>query len=98
MHFQTNSLPENFQQPVVVFRHHDAEADVFSVQALEGRAVPDHEPVFDTVFENLDGGKAFLLDFQKEEIGVCRINLIGWHFRQCLKQPFPFGQNQFSGF
>ena len=55
------------EEPGVVFGVHDAEADVFAVQAFEGGAVADHEVLADAGVEDVLGGKAGLLDFQEEE-------------------------------
>ena len=47
---------------------HDAEADVFAVQAFEGGAVTDHETLTDAGVEDVPGGQAGLLDFQEEKV------------------------------
>ena len=49
---------------------HDAEADVFAVQAFEGGAVTDHETLTDAGVGDVPGGQAGLLDFQEEKVGA----------------------------
>ena len=41
----------------VVFGGHDAEADVFSVEAFEGGTVADHEVLTDAGVEDVVGGQ-----------------------------------------
>ena len=55
------------QKSGVVFGVHDAEADVFAVQAFEGGAVTDHETLTDAGVEDVPGGQAGLLDFQEDK-------------------------------
>ena len=55
---------------------HDAEADVFAVQAFEGGAVADHETLADAGVEDVPGGQAGLLDFQEEKVGVGRVGFV----------------------
>ena len=62
----------------VVFGVHDAEADVFSVEAFEGGAVADHEALADAGVEDVVGGEAWLLDFEEDEVGVSRVGFVGW--------------------
>ena len=64
----------------VVFGVHDAEADVFSVEAFEGGAVADHEALADAGVEDVVGGEAWLLDFEENEVGVGRVGFVGWDF------------------
>ena len=54
---------------------HDAEADVFAVQAFEGGAVTDHETLTDAGVEDVPGGQAGLLDFQEEKVVTGGIDL-----------------------
>ena len=61
-------------------RHHDAEPDKFSVQALERRTVTNHQPFFDAGFKYICGSQAFFLDFQKDKVCICRIDLEDWKF------------------
>ena len=68
------------QKPGVVLGVHDAEADVFSVQAFEGGAVADHEALADAGVEDVLGGQAGFLDFQEEEVGVGRVGFVGGDF------------------
>ena len=53
------------QKSGVVLGVHDAEADVFAVQAFEGGAVTDHEPLKDEGVEDVQGGQDGILDFQE---------------------------------
>ena len=64
----------------VVFGVHDAEADVFAVQAFEGGAVADHETLADAGVEDVVGGEACLLDFEENEVGVGWVGFVGWDF------------------
>ena len=59
---------------------HDAETDVFAVQAFEGGAVADHEALADAGVEDVVGGEAWLLDFEENEVGVGRVGFVGWDF------------------
>ena len=68
------------EEPGVVFGVHDAEADVFAVQAFEGGAVADHEALADAGVEDVVGGEAWLLDFEENEVGVGRVGFVGWDF------------------
>ena len=62
----------------VVFGVHDAEADVFSVEAFEGGAVADHESLTNAGVEDVVGGQACFLDFEEDEVGVSRVGFVGW--------------------
>ena len=64
----------------VVFGVHDAEADVFSVEAFKGGTVTDHEPLSDAGVEDVVGGENWLLDLQENKVGVGRIGFVGWNF------------------
>ena len=64
----------------VVFGCHDAEADVFAVEAFEGGTVADHEALTDAGVEDVVGGEAWLLDFEENEVGVGRVGFVGWDF------------------
>lgn len=62
----------------VVFGVHDAEADVFSVEAFEGGAVADHEALADAGVEDVVGGQSCFLDFEEDKVGVSRVGFVGW--------------------
>ena len=68
------------QKSGVVLGVHDAEADVFAVQAFEGGAVADHEALADAGVENILGGQAGFLDFQEEEVGIGWVGFVGGDF------------------
>ena len=68
------------EKPGVVLGVHDAEADVFAVQAFEGGAVADHKTLADAGVEDVLRGQARLLDFQEEEVGVGRVGFVGGDF------------------
>ena len=68
------------QKSGVVLGVHDAEADVFAVQAFEGGAVTDHETLTDAGVEDVVGGENWLLDLQENKVGVGRIGFVGWNF------------------
>ena len=74
----------------VVFGGHDAEADVFSVEAFEGGTVADHEVLADAGVEDVLGGQAGLLDFQEEEVGVGRVGFVSGDILQCFEQAGAF--------
>ena len=78
------------QESGVVLGVHDAEADVFSVQAFEGGAVTDHETLADAGVEDVPGGQAGLLDFQEEEVGVGRVGFVSGNILQCFEQAGAF--------
>ena len=73
------------QKSGVVLGVHDAEADVFAVQAFEG-AVTDHETLTDAGVEDVPGGQAGLLDFQEEKVGVGRVGFVSGDILQCFEQ------------
>ena len=66
------------QKSGVVLGVHDAEADVFAVQAFEGGAVADHEALADAGVEDVVGGQACFLDFEEDKVGVSRVGFVGW--------------------
>ena len=74
----------------VVFGDHDAEADVFSVEAFERGTVADHEVLADAGVEDVLGGQAGLLDFQEEEVGVGRVGFVSGDILQCFEQAGAF--------
>ena len=74
------------QKSGVVLGVHDAEADVFSVQAFEGGAVADHETLADAGIEDVPGGQIGILDFQEEEVGIGRVGFVSGDIRQCFEQ------------
>ena len=78
------------QKSGVVFGVHDAEADVFAVQAFEGGAVTDHETLTDAGGEDVPGGQAGLLDFQEEKVGVGRVGFVSGDILQCFEQAGAF--------
>ena len=78
------------QKSGVVLGVHDAEADVFSVQAFEGGAVADHETLVDAGVEDVLGGQAGLLDFQEEKVGVGRVGFVSGDILQCFEQASAF--------
>ena len=69
---------------------HDAETDVFAVQAFEGGAVADHETLADAGVEDVLGGQAGFLDFQKEEVGVGRVDFVSGSILQGFEQAGAF--------
>ena len=83
-----------FQQSGIVFRHHDTEPDEFSVQALEGRAVPDHKTVFDACFKHIKSGDFFFLYFQQQEIGIWPIGLVSAALRERVIHPSSLRQDE----
>ena len=74
------------QKSGVVLGVHDAEADVFSVQAFEGGAVADHETLADAGIEDVPGGQIGILDFQEEEVGIGRVGFVSGDILQCFEQ------------
>ena len=78
------------QKSGVVFGVHDAEADVFAVQAFEGGAVADHEALADAGVEDVLGGQAGLLDFQEEEVGIGWVGFVSGSIFQCFEQAGAF--------
>ena len=74
------------QKSGVVFGVHDAEADVFAVQAFEGGAVTDHETLTDAGVEDVPGGQAGLLDFQEEKVGVGRVGFVSGDILSALSR------------
>ena len=78
------------EKPGVVLGVHDAEADVFAVQAFERGAVTDHETLTDAGVEDVLGGQAGLLDFQEEKVGVGRVGFVSGDILQCFEQAGAF--------
>ena len=76
---------------------HDAEADVFAVQAFERGAVADHETLVDAGVEDVLGGQAGLLDFQEEEVGVGRVGFVSGDILQGMEQTVTFGKDELPG-
>ena len=85
------------QKSGVVLGVHDAEADVFAVQAFEGGAVADHETLVDAGVEDVPGGQAGLLDFQEEEVGVGRVGFVSGDILQGMEQTVTFGKDELPG-
>ena len=85
------------QKSGVVLGVHDAEADVFAVQAFEGGAVADHETLVDAGVEDVLGGQAGLLDFQEEEVGVGRVGFVSGDILQGMEQTVTFGKDELPG-
>ena len=56
------------EKPGVVLGVHDAEADVFAVQAFEGGAVTDHETLTDAGVEDVLGGQAGFWIFRRRKL------------------------------
>ena len=78
------------QKSGVVLGVHDAEADVFSVQAFEGGAVADHETLADAGVEDVPGGQIGILDSQEEEVGVGRVGFVSGDILQFFEQAGAF--------
>ena len=85
------------EKPGVVLGVHDAEADVFAVQAFEGGAVTDHETLTDAGVEDVPGGQAGLLDFQEEKVGVGRVGFVSGDILQGMEQTVTFGKDELPG-
>lgn len=56
------------QKSGVVFGVHDAEADVFAVQAFEGGAVTDHETLTDAGVEDVPGVRPGFWIFRRRKL------------------------------
>src|SRR5699024_9759237 len=61
------------QQPVVVFRHHHAEAHVAVVKAGERGTVSDHQPLFHTAVKQRPGSDTFTEAAHQYEISGRRV-------------------------
>ena len=64
---------EDIEEPCIITGHHDTEADIFSVQALEGGAVAYHEPFFNAFLEYIIGGQAVPGNSDQNEVCVGRV-------------------------
>ena len=80
----------------VVFGDHDAEADVFSVEAFERGTVADHEVLADAGVEDVVRGQAWFLDFQEDEVCVGWVGFVCWNLAQGVKEAVTFGEDQSS--
>ena len=93
--------PQLMKKPRVIFGHHDTEADVLSVQTLEGGAVAYHEPVFDAAFEYIEGSHALFQDPQQDKVRVRMMCLIvrisGQRLSQCCLRTRGSAFLSFSG-
>lgn len=56
------------EKPGVVLGVHDAEADVFAVQAFEGGAVTDHETLVDAGVEDVLGVRQGFWIFRRRKL------------------------------
>ena len=74
MRFGLNGF-QHFQKPGVIFRHHNAEPDKFTVETLERTAVADHKIVFYAQFKYVEGSNIRLQDSEKQEVRVWEIRL-----------------------
>ena len=82
------------KKPRVIFGHHDTEADVLSVQTLEGGAVAYHEPVFYAALEYIKRSHALFHDPKQDKVCVRLICLIVRISGQCLIEMVPLGEDQ----
>ena len=85
------------KKPRIIFGHHDTEADVLSVQTLEGGAVAYHEPVFDAALEYIEGSHALFQDPQQDKVRVRMICLIVRISGQRLIETVPLGEDETAG-
>ena len=85
------------EKPGVVLGVHDAEADVFAVQAFEGGAVADHESLSDAGIKDIVRGQVWLLNFQENEIGVGRVGFVSGDILQGMEQTVTFGKDELPG-
>ena len=85
------------EEPGVVFGVHDAEADVFAVQAFEGGAVADHEALADEVIEGFLGGEAGGEQADQDEIGVGRVGFQVAVACQCFQHAGALAKDQGAG-
>ena len=74
------------QKSGVVLGVHDAEADVFAVQAFEGGAVTDHETLTDAGVEDVPGGQAGASGFSGGESWRRRVGFVSGDILQCFEQ------------
>lgn len=81
----------------VVFGDHDAEADVFSVEAFERGTVADHEVLADAGVEDVVRGQAWFLDFQEDEVCVGWVGFVCWNLAQGVKETVTFREDQSPG-
>ena len=85
---------EGIKESCIIIGHHDTEADVFSVQALEGGAVAYHEPFFYAVFEHIIGGEPGLCDPEQNEVCVRGVYPAPRHFAQCAVHAAALGEDE----
>ena len=81
----------------VVFGCHDAEADVFAVEAFEGGTVADHEALTDAGVEDVVGGQGWFLDFQEDEVCIGGVGFVCWNLAQGVKETVTFREDQSPG-
>ena len=62
-------------QPVVLFRHQEAEADILAFQGLERGTVPDHQVFMDGRLKQVKGSKAVFQNPYQDEVGIGLIYL-----------------------
>ena len=81
----------------VVFGCHEAEADVFAVEAFEGGTVADHEALTDAGVEDVVGGQGWFLDFQEDEVCIGGVGFVCWNLAQGVKETVTFREDQSPG-
>lgn len=89
--------PQFMKKPGIIFRHHDTEADVLSVQTLEGGAVAYHEPDFYAALEYIEGCHALFHNPQQDKVRVRLVGLIIRIRGQRLIKTIPLGEDETAG-
>lgn len=65
---------QKIEQTLVLFRHLNTEPYIFTLQALERRAVPDHKSLLNATFKYIERGNPVFQNLYQQEVGIGRID------------------------
>ena len=88
---------QKIEQTLVLFRHLNTEPYIFTLQALERRAVPDHKSLLNATFKYIERGNPVFQNLYQQEVGLGRIDFESREFFYGFVHLLTFGKNQVSG-